>query len=306
MPRFEPAELPGRGVSPLQRLPAGLLPHAPILYLKRDDLLHPVVSGNKWRKLVPQARWLLRGGASGFATVGGAHSNHLPAVAALCAAFQVPSIGYVREGTGWETPTLRYATARGMGLASVSRGELRKWRRGVGEPRLPTGYAWLPEGGTTRLALIGMAECVREVERALGGAPDAYVVPAGSGGTAAGLARATAAQVYAMDVVGDVGLPERTRQLLGDDKAHARIRWADASLGGFASGERVVWEAAREFADATGVRLDPMYGAKAWLGLGHLLGTGALDGARRIVIVHTGGLQGVKAWRRRYGYAESV
>ena len=274
------------------------------LLLKRDDLLHPHVSGNKWRKLVPQARWLLRGGARGLASVGGVHSNHLAALAALGQELGVPTRGLVR---GWdgatETATLAFAKTQGMRLRPVTRTQLREWRAGAQpDDELLGGLTWLPEGGTTRLGLLGMRQTVREVERALGGAPDAYWVAVGSGGTAAGLARATKARVYGVLCVRDAGLPARVAALLGPEVGLPN--WLDGALGGFASGEPAIWEMMRDLATADGVALDPIYTAKVMLALAEWARAqdpGAVAGQTHVV-VHTGGLQGVGAWRRRYGY----
>ena len=210
--------------SPVQRLDLG--PDAPTVYVKRDDLLHSHAGGNKWRKLVPQTEWLLRGGASGFVSVGGVHSNHLAALAALGAERGFPTRGLVRAWDGQrETPTLAFAKTCGMELHAVTRTQLRAWRAGdVPEGELLGGLHWLPEGGTTRLGMIGVGQMAREVEQRLGRAPDAYWVAVGSGGTVAGVARATAARVHGVMCVRDEGLPGRVGTLLGGAPEHVRRR----------------------------------------------------------------------------------
>ena len=293
------------GVTPLQpvRLPeadaAGLR-----LLVKRDDLIHPHVSGNKWRKLIPQTRWLLRGGARGFASVGGVHSNHLAALAALGRELGVPTLGLVRAWDGGSaTPTLIYANAEGMRLRPITRTQLRDWRAGgAPAPELLDGLAWLPEGGTSHLGLMGLRDTVGEVERALGTPPDGYWVAVGSGGTAAGLARATQADVHGVLCVGDGGVAGRIEALLRP--GHRSPVLHDGALGGFASGEPAIWDAMCSFEAANGVTLDPIYTTKVLLTLRRWIAEqapGRLAGQTH-VMVHTGGLQGVVAWRRRYGY----
>ena len=283
--------------SPLQRVDLGGA--GPALYVKRDDLLHPCVSGNKWRKLVPQTEWLLRGGARGFASVGGVHSNHLAALAALGRERGFPTLGLVRAWDGaLETPTLAFAKTCGMSARPASRTQLRHWRAG-GQPGAAQleGLHWLPEGGTTRLGLIGGKAMVREVERALDGPPEAYWVAVGSGGTAAGVARATTATVHAVACVRDGGLPRRVEALLGYRPAN--LTWHDGALGGFASGEPQVRQAMADFAAHAGIQLDPVYTAKVWLALRRWRGRRGGGGVH--VLLHTGGLQGLAAWRARYG-----
>lgn len=271
----------------------------PRVFVKRDDLLHPHVSGNKWRKLVPQTEWLLRAGATGFASVGGVHSNHLAALAALGQDQGFPTLGLVRGWDGtYRTPTLAFAKTCGMALHPVTRTQLRTWRAGAApDPEMLDGLHWLPEGGTTRLALIGQKQLVREVEQELGRPPEAYWVAVGSGGTAAGIARATEAKVHAVDCVRDAGLPGRVAALLGYQPTN--LVWHDGALGGFASGEPAVADAMASFRERTGVQLDPVYTAKVWLALERWRESNSSNEVH--VFIHTGGLQGLPGWRARYG-----
>ncbi len=241
------------------------------LYLKRDDLLDPAISGNKWRKLLPQVAWLLRGGASGLASVGGWHSNHLAALAALGQRLGVPTVGFVR---GWDgvtdSQTTAFAKTCGMSLRAVTRGEVRAWREGGAPEVLPKGYAWLPEGGSGRLGLIGMRRLVAEVGVQLGRQPDAYWVAVGSGGTAAGLARATGSAVHGVTCVRDAGLGRRIAGLV-PGVGHLRLH--DGALGGFASGEPEIAAVMGRFeALNPRVRLDPVYTAKLVIAYGDWLG----------------------------------
>lgn len=274
------------------------------LLLKRDDLLDPEISGNKWRKLLPQVTWALRGGARGFASVGGWHSNHLSALAALGHRLGVPTLGFVR---GWDgvtdSPTTAFAKTRGMVLRPVTRAQLRAWRAGeVPSEAELGGLTWVPEGGSSRLGLLGVRQTVREVEQVLAKAPSAYWVAVGSGGTAAGLARGTAATVRGVTCARDAGLPQRIRALATGRGRPVELH--DGALGGFASGEVAIWEVMQAFHDLNGVWLDPIYTAKVLLHLTHFLRadkSGTSRGETQ-VLVHTGGLQGLPAWRRRYAY----
>ena len=280
------------------------------LLLKRDERLHPGVSGNKWRKLLPQVAWLLRGGARGFATVGGTHSNHLAAVAALCGELGVPCRGYVRARAGTDadhavedTPTTAAAAARGMDLRPASRERVRAWRESAPGPELLDGLAWLPEGGTSALALLGVSACWREIRDQIGrGSPLAGIgVAVGSGGTALGLARVAGCPVYATSVVADAG---RAGRLAALTERYARAPLREREYGRpFASGEPRLYRTLRAFAELNdGLALDPLYTAKALLGLERWLEEGAFRRGDTAVLVHTGGLQGRGAWLARYGY----
>ncbi len=299
------------------------------LYVKRDELLDPRISGNKWRKLLPQIAWELRQGATHFATVGGVHSNHIPAFAALLNRLHSSYIAYVRSvgaqpsipknvafiRGGVPTPLSpslapwvsrrpsdkhgALAKTCGLELRSATREQVRAWRASPPTPKVLDGATWIPEGGTTKLGLLGLASCYREIEQQLGQVPDAIITAVGSGGTAAGLARKANCPIYAMDVVGDKGLLDRVKQLLSPE-AFNRIKFLSAQLTSFASGESDILQTMLNFKGYTGIQLDPIYTAKALLKLDQLLWRGEFEAGSKIVLVHTGGLQGLEPWIKRY------
>lgn len=303
------------------------------LYVKRDELLDPRISGNKWRKLLPQLAWELRRGATHFATVGGVHSNHIPALAALLERVELlrprdirleenltsadvehilnmrssprpiqksSHVAYVRGLLPSPlSPSLAFAKTCGLPLRNATREQVRAWRTSPPTPVELQGATWIPEGGTTKLGLLGMARCYREIVQQLHHAPDAIITAVGSGGTAAGLARKANCPIYAMDVVGDKGLPARIKKLLSQ-KAFDRIKCFSAQLKGFASGESDILQTMLNFKGYTGIQLDPIYTAKALLKLDQLLWRGEFKAGSKIVFVHTGGLQGLDPWMKRY------
>jgi 1-aminocyclopropane-1-carboxylate deaminase/D-cysteine desulfhydrase-like pyridoxal-dependent ACC family enzyme len=317
------------------------------LYVKRDELLDPRISGNKWRKLLPQLAWELRQGATYFATVGGVHSNHIPAFAALLERLHssyfaeirtsgnqrsIPkNFAFVRGGiptplspslAPWVTRmpsgeqgafapvvdgTARFTRSKscGLELRSATREQVRTWRTTSPSAEQLEGATWIPEGGTTKLGLLGMAACYREIEDQLGQAPDAIVVAVGSGGTAAGLARKATCPIYGMDVVGDKGLPNRIKELLSP-QAFKRLLFLSAQLKGFASGESDILQTMLNFKGYTGIQLDPIYTAKALLKLDQLLWRGEFEAGSKVVLVHTGGLQGIEPWMNRYYPASDI
>lgn len=306
-----------KGSSPLQLVEWPAATAAGVeLYIKRDELLDSRVSGNKWRKLLPQIAWELRQGATRFATVGGVHSNHIPAFAALLDRLHSSYFAEIRtkerqpsnmshfsfvrgEIPTHLSPSLAFAKTCGLELKSATREQVRLWRTTPPTPEELAGATWIPEGGTTKLGLLGMAACYREIENQLGQTPDAIVVAAGSGGTAAGLARKASCPIYAMDVVGDKGLATRIKELLSPD-AFKRLLFLPAQLKGFASGESDILQTILNFKGYSGIQLDPIYTAKALLKLDQLLWRGEFATGSKIVLVHTGGLQGIEPWMERY------
>lgn len=174
------------------------------LVLKRDDLVHPELPGNKWRKLAPNLRAAVAGGHERIVTFGGAYSNHLRATAAAGRLLGLPTTGIVRGDELAGRPlndSLARCAADGMRLHFVSRSRYRakadpqELARLVREAGADGAYV-VPEGGSNALALGGCAELGRELR----GAADVVAVACGTGGTLAGLAAGLAPEQRALGV----------------------------------------------------------------------------------------------------------
>jgi 1-aminocyclopropane-1-carboxylate deaminase/D-cysteine desulfhydrase-like pyridoxal-dependent ACC family enzyme len=188
-----PAVLP----SPVMTLSDPHLERAGVeLRLKRDDVIHPLVPGNKWRKLMPNLRAALDGGHDRLLTFGGAYSHHIRATAAAAAAHGLSSVGIIRGDELADAPrnwSLRLAEEAGMRLAFVDRTSYRRTLRELDDPRTLGRLTdeWgrclvLPEGGSNAAAARGAAEIVTELHEL--GARDVVCCPVGTGGTLAGIA----------------------------------------------------------------------------------------------------------------------
>ncbi|MEU5639627.1 1-aminocyclopropane-1-carboxylate deaminase/D-cysteine desulfhydrase [Streptomyces milbemycinicus] len=203
-PPVDPAvALAPRLPSPLQRVYDERLAERGVeLWLKRDDLVHPAVPGNKWRKLAPNLKAALDQGHARLLTFGGAYSNHIRAVAAAGAAVGLGTVGIVRGDElaraerNW---SLARAEGYGMELAFWDRARFRETLRGLAEPETVRGLEerWgrcyvLPEGGTNVAAARGATEIVSELVADLPdlGPGDVVCCAVGTGGTLAGIAAA--------------------------------------------------------------------------------------------------------------------
>ena len=179
--------------SRLQFLPNPFPEAVPVqLFLKRDDELHPTVSGNKWRKLKYNLAEANRLGHQSLLTYGGAYSNHIYAVAAAGREFGFSTIGVIRgeDHRERDTPTLAFARAQGMQLHFVTRQQFRNRADTVFQQDLRQRFGMyyeLPEGGTNALAVRGTAEIIPEVLQQISSLPDYICCPVGTGGTLAGL-----------------------------------------------------------------------------------------------------------------------
>ncbi|RSS80437.1 1-aminocyclopropane-1-carboxylate deaminase/D-cysteine desulfhydrase [Streptomyces sp. WAC06614] len=174
------------------------------LVLKRDDLVHPQMPGNKWRKLAPNLRIASARGAAELVTFGGAYSNHLRATAAAGRLLRIPTVGVVRGEELASRPlnaSLARCAADGMRLHFVPRSVYRRKAEPAVLARLlaeagAQGAYVVPEGGSNAAALTGCAELGRELR----GTADVVAVACGTGGTLAGLAAGLAAGQRALGV----------------------------------------------------------------------------------------------------------
>ncbi|MCX5194462.1 pyridoxal-phosphate dependent enzyme [Streptomyces sp. NBC_00249] len=198
-------ELLPRPPSPLVEAPdERFAAHGVRLLLKRDDLVHPELPGNKWRKLAPNLRAALDAGHDRLVTFGGAYSNHLRATAAAGRLLGLRTVGIVRGDELAGRPlndSLARCAADGMRLHFTTRAEYRRKTEPETLARLlaaadATGSYVVPEGGSNTLALQGCAELGRELR----GAGDVVAVACGTGGTLAGLAAGLAPGQRALGV----------------------------------------------------------------------------------------------------------
>jgi len=292
--------------SPLQRLAdpwTALSVDGPVnsvqLYLKRDDRLHPQVSGNKWRKLKYNLLAARMQGHDTLLTFGGAYSNHLYATAAAGRAFGFRTIGIVRGDELASQPrnrTLSFCESCGMRLQFVSRAAYRDKDNPVCQTELVSQFGRcyiLPEGGSNELAQQGVAEIIPEIQAQLGRAPDFVVCPVGTGSTWAGLVAAASPQTRVLGIgvlMGAAQLPTVQAAVKARPAATAGV--LDYALGGYAKTTPSLLDFIQGFERNTGVPLDPIYTAKMMYALSDLARRGYFPDNAAVVAVHTGGLQG--------------
>ncbi len=284
--------------APLQRLSLSWLTESGIdAAILRLDLIDPLVSGNKWFKLLEHLRLARRNQAPGIISLGGSHSNHLHALAAAGRRFGFATAGLLR-GEPQDTPTIRDLEAFGMHLHWLGYGGYRARNQpGFWAPwqaRYP-GWHCVPEGGGGELGEAGCALIVEQARAQLSSLGwsdyDAWWLAAGTGTTLAGLVRAEAGghPVHgALAVPRGYGVEDHLAALAG-------YQLHDACRGGFAKvdDELSAFIAASEA--ESGVPLEPLYTGKALLALKQQ--AGCFERGARLVFVHTGGLQG----RRGFG-----
>ena len=259
------------------------------LYLKRDDELHPLVSGNKWRKLKYNLAEARRLGHHTLLTYGGAYSNHIYALAAAGREYGFSTIGIIRgeDHRERDTPTLAFARQQGMRLHFITRHQYRNLSDVVFQQDLQHRFGLfyaLPEGGTNELAVQGTAEIIPEIIQQSQWVPDYVCCAVGTGGTLEGLARSATA---ATKVLGFAAL----KGFISPDSAHFQVL-TDYHFGGYAKTTPVLLDFIRNFEQRTGVRIEQVYTGKMLYGIYDLGKKGFFRAGSSVVAIHTGGLQG--------------
>ncbi|MFE8009949.1 1-aminocyclopropane-1-carboxylate deaminase/D-cysteine desulfhydrase [Streptomyces sp. NPDC057418] len=286
--RLQPA-LP----SPLQQVEdERFARHGVTLLLKRDDLIHPDLPGNKWRKLAPNLR-----DAAGrtVLTFGGAYSNHLRATAAAGRLLGFPTVGVVRgdELAGRPlNPSLAQCAADGMRLHFVDRATYRtKTAPDVldGLLSLFGECAVIPEGGSNAHAAQGC----RALGRELCGTADTVAVACGTGGTLAGLAAGLGPEQRALGVPVLRGgfLGEAVHDLQRKAFGGRAGRWSldeRFHFGGYARTPPELHSFADDFEDRHGLPVERLYVAKLLYALNALTGEGAFAPGSTVAAVITG------------------
>jgi len=264
------------------------------LWLKRDDLIHPVISGNKWRKLKYILDHALRLDSDTIISMGGAYSNHLHALAFVGKQLNLNTIGYIRgESPKNPSQTLLDLHRWGMKLRFVSRSEYRELRNYKNYDQLPgiqQGEYWLPEGGSTKLALQGVAELLSEIDIAY----DSLCVPCGTGTTLAGLVEAntTNCNILGFSALKGGGfLTQDVEKLMTNNNNHWSII-LDYHFGGFAKYDNGLLYFMDSFLTKQAIELEQVYTGKMLYGIFDLIQQDYFKPGQKIIAIHTGGLQG--------------
>jgi len=294
--------------TPLQQLQEPLLQEQGItLSIKREDLLHPEISGNKWRKLKYNLQEAKRLKCHTLLTFGGAYSNHIAATAAAGKAFGFKTVGIIRGEEHLPlNPTLRLAASSGMQLQYMSREKYRQKDDPALLQELSGQYGQpyiLPEGGTNALAVKGCTEIVQDIHVNY----DYICCASGTGGTVAGIIAGLAGekQVLAFPALkGGDFLQKEVRQLVYNYSGHIYVNWhliADYHFGGYAKVKPELLAFMQAFQEQHHIPLEPVYTGKMLYGLFDLIRQGYFPKGNRIVAVHTGGLQGNAGFKERLG-----
>lgn len=268
--------------------------------VKRDDLIHPYISGNKWRKL----KYLLidaeNRGYKNLVTFGGAYSNHLLATACAGNLFGFATTGFVRgEKTEPLNDTLTFCIEFGMQLIYVDRNSYRNKEKLFDAYFSHQTHYYIAEGGEHELAVKGVSELVQEL-------PKTYThifCACGTGTTLAGIAKG----------INQYGLKtsvEGIAVLKGADFLHDSIQqYIQANTyrlhlpfheGGYAKTSTELIYFIKHFQSETALLLDPVYTGKLFFAIHKLIKSEYFAPGSEVLLIHTGGLLGTLGMKDKF------
>lgn len=271
------------------------------LTIKREDLIHPLLSGNKYRKMVYNLEQAKKEGYQKLLTFGGAFSNHIAAVAAAGAHFGFETVGVIRgeelESEIAENATLRQAREQGMKFDFVTRESYRQKEEKSFIENLKTKHGdcyLLPEGGTNELAVKGCEEILEASDKE----QFTHICCAvGTGGTISGLINSSGEKQKV------IGFPALKGSFLSDEicKFVKNDRWElinDYHFGGYAKINTELIRFINDFYVRTDIKLDPVYTGKMAYGIIDRIEKGYFPDNASILMIHTGGLQGIEGMNK--------
>lgn len=265
------------------------------LSIKREDLIHPFVSGNKYRKLKYNLAKAKTMGCKVLLSFGGAYSNHIAAVASAGEMYGFGTIGIIRgDELAFENelnPTLAFAVKCGMQLKYVTREAYRGKTSLDFMETLKSEFGdfyFIPEGGTNDLAVKGCEEILDLKDEAY----DYICCSVGTGGTIAGLINASASHQKVL------GFPALKGDFLQEDirKFAVRDNWelkTNYHFGGYGKIKPELITFINRFNKAYHIPLDPIYTGKMMFGIFDLIDKGFFPKDSKLLAIHTGGLQGI-------------
>jgi len=294
--------------SPIQQLSSGFLDRFGVsLSVKRDDLIHHAVSGNKWRKLKYNIQAAIQNEKPCILTFGGAFSNHIAATAAACRLNGIESIGLIRgeELNPSSNSTLEDAQNQGMKLHFLSRQAYRKKDMPDFQAELKEVYGdfqLVPEGGANEMGVRGCEEILAETNKLF----DVVACSAGTATTAAGILRSVRqTQVYVFPALkGGEDLAKRIQFWQTDENKMDLLQlFTQYHFGGYATVNQHLVDFANQFYQVYHIPLDLIYTAKLFYGLFDLIGKGHFPKGSEILLLHSGGLQGNQGVLERSAYS---
>lgn len=270
------------------------------LFIKRDDLIHPIISGNKWRKLKYNILHVQMNRMEGIITFGGAYSNHLLATAFAAKQAKISCVGIVRgdELSADSNSILSFCASLGMVLKFVSRDEYGYKEEPIYKQELLTNYTnyWIvPEGGGNYQGVLGCMEIMKETDNDF----DYVCVSQGTTTTSIGVLLSIPEKtklVVCPALKGFDSVFEMKQLLLSmgfesefiEDKLRQVVVFPTDDLGKYGKATPQLKLFSNDFYERTNINADYTYNAKSLYKLNEFIGINSLY-EEKILYIHTGG-----------------
>ena len=275
----------------IQAVPSFCLNHIQLDVLRLDEL-HPIVSGNKWFKLKYYLRQAQEQNADTIASFGGPYSNHLVALAYAAKEYNLKSIGYVRSNIDEPiTPTLQEAMQYGMDLKFVGRNNFQEFKKELIQNNQANHTYLVDEGGYGTLGAQGAATILSNEKT---NSYSHILCAVGTGTMMAGLISAAKVHQHIIGIPvlkNEATIRDEIKQLIPTNKTPFTLLH-DFHLGGYAKTNQAQFDFMNLLWQTEKIPTDMVYTSKLFLAVKSLMDTNYFSLASKILIIHSGGLQG--------------
>jgi len=276
------------------------------IYIKRDDLIHPIVSGNKWRKLKENFDFFSFSKFKGIISLGGAYSSHILSLSYLCFKKGIPCVLIIRG----EEPKvkndiliqcLKYSSK--LHFCSRSQYSNQHWVSEFVLKNYPS-YFFINEGGANKFGISGCRQVIKELKVDF----DEIYCDVGTGATLSGLSIELGENQFIKGIVVLKGALNLEREIkenyFSQTGKEIRNNWSlihDYHFGGYAKYNKDLIEFMRQLYCQTGIKTDPIYSGKLFFGLIDQLLKNSSQVNKKIMVLHSGGVTGIIGFEKRYG-----
>ena len=278
------------------------------IYVKRDDLIHSVISGNKFRKLKYILFDFYKKNMEGIIAFGGAYSNLLHALSLVAVEMKIPARFYIRgDNFDENNPTLNFIRNNGVKMVFLSRTDFKSIRNKDFLKNLQAenpSYYIIPEGASNILATYGSSEIYDEIVADLKKVPDYIIMDMGTGGTFCGVLSKLnhKTQLIGIPVLKGVDWTKTISEIFQGDESYNKKNYIlndGYHFGGFGKFNNDLIEFINKYKFRFGIDLDPIYTGKLAYAVNDLREKGYFKKDSTIVWVHGGGLQGIKGFNKQ-------
>ena len=291
--------------SPLQKLDLSYYGIKNQVHVKRDDLIHPIISGNKWRKLKYNLKYFNSISKKGIVSIGGAYSSHILALSYMCMVHSIKCVLLIRgEQTSPLNDVLKKCHSYSAIIEYINRNDYKnpKWIKNFCTENY-NDFFFIPEGGSNFHGIKGCQKIVSEIENDF----DYIFCEVGTGATFSGIVSSLKKSQSCFGIVVLKGANAIGQNISKKFESELKIPFSknwilnhNYHLGGYAKYSEELILFMREFYKITGLMTDPIYSGKMFFALVDQLKNNKKLENKKIIALHSGGLSGIEGFEKRY------